>query len=878
MRNQLQISTLPNNRRMTSIIILLSQMAFVIAFSLWGGPFGALAQGCTPTVQEIRALYPSEWQVPHPVGVAYSTHDNHFFLLDASKTTSTTLGGATVVVITPYEELIGTVQLTFAVDDAINIAFDDGGQHLLLLNQQQARLASVALNANGLPDPATERSFDISLLGLTSAQGIDVDGATGRLFVLDGAAATVVSAILDPNSGIQSATIVRTDLSFLGAGVLRGIAIHPAAQNLYLFSNTTSKLYQLTTTGRLITTYDLTALALQTPAGFTFAPSSDLTDYHGVIHLFFADSQVVDTPVTTTTLSATVANKLYLPMMASTENQTNQIATEPHVARENEAREDAAAQLFGQISELKLDAGGCGNSAPQILSITVSKGIDDAEEHTQLPDKPVDLYSSDLELTQDGDHQTVGLRFTNVTIPRKAIILDAAIVFTVDEKSSNTPTSLLFSGQAAGEVSPFAATSANLSSRPLTQAAVSWSDIPPWSRLGDKYKTPNLAAIVQEIVNHSDWHRGNNLAFIITGDGKRTAAAHESSPANAPQLIVQYMVLNSPTIAPAVETDPVPHSADAADDSAIWVNPADPSRSTIIGTDKLGGLAVYELTGKQLQYLAHGGMNNVDLRAGFPLNGQAVALVAASNVANNSLALYQVNPDTRLLENVAARLIPTALAEPVGLCMYHSPVSNKYYALINDKVTGDVVQWELFDNGAEKVEAMPVRTFTVGAQVEGCVTDDELGALYIAAEEVGIWKYSAEPNAGAERILVDTTGVGGHLTADVEGLTIYYAANGAGYLLASSQGNSTYVVYQRSGNNDYVTTFTIQAGNGIDGVTETDGIDVINLGLGPVFPLGLFVVQDDVNNGANQNFKLVPWEWVAASSPTQLLIDPRYTK
>ena len=39
----------------------------------------------------------------------------------------------------------------------------------------------------------------------------------------------------------------------------------------------------------------------------------------------------------------------------------------------------------------------------------------------------------------------------------------------------------------------------------------------------------------------------------------------------------------------AVETQPVGHSGDAADDPAIWVNPVDPARSTIIGTDKLGG-------------------------------------------------------------------------------------------------------------------------------------------------------------------------------------------------------------------------------------------------------------------------------------------------
>src|SRR5262245_1879694 len=85
------------------------------------------------------------------------------------------------------------------------------------------------------------------------------------------------------------------------------------------------------------------------------------------------------------------------------------------------------------------------------------------------------------------------------------------------------------------------------------------------------------------------------------------------------------------TVTATVETDPVPHGGDAADDPAIWINPNDAAKSTIIGTDKMGGLAVYDLSGKQIQYLSDGKMDNVDLRDGFNLGGQKVAIVTASN-------------------------------------------------------------------------------------------------------------------------------------------------------------------------------------------------------------------------------------------------------
>ncbi len=148
------------------------------------------------------------------------------------------------------------------------------------------------------------------------------------------------------------------------------------------------------------------------------------------------------------------------------------------------------------------------------------------------------------------------------------------------------------------------------------------------------------------------------------------------------------MLVTVEQVAPTVETYPVPHSGDAADDPAIWVHPTDPAQSTILGTDKQGGLAVYDLAGRQLQYLPDGNLNNVDLRQGFPLGGQAVALVTATNRTNNSLAIYRVNPGTRLLENVAARTITLGITG-YGLCMYRSASTGKYYVYV-DSALGEV--------------------------------------------------------------------------------------------------------------------------------------------------------------------------------------------
>jgi PKD repeat protein len=326
-----------------------------------------------------------------------------------------------------------------------------------------------------------------------------------------------------------------------------------------------------------------------------------------------------------------------------------------------------------------------------------------------------------------------------------------------------------------------------------------------------------------------------------------------------------------------VETAPVPSAGDSADDVAVWIHPLDRSLSTVLGTDKNSGLAVYDLAGNQLQFLAAGRLNNVDLRYAFPLGGTEVALVTAGERDTNQIRIYAIDQTTRLLRDVAARPITTGLSEVHGSCMYTSALTGQTYFFGTSK-DGDMEQWRLFGNANGRVDAQLVRTFTVGGQIEGCVADDETGYLFVSEEDVGIWRYGAEPGAGTVRIQIDTTGAGGHLTPDVEGLTIYQAGGGAGYLLASSQGDSSYAVYGRQPPHAFVTRFQIGAnlGMGIDDVTGTDGIEVANLGLGGSFPAGVFVVQDEVNPGGNQNFKLVPWPAIAAAANPPLLVDSTY--
>ena len=331
-------------------------------------------------------------------------------------------------------------------------------------------------------------------------------------------------------------------------------------------------------------------------------------------------------------------------------------------------------------------------------------------------------------------------------------------------------------------------------------------------------------------------------------------------------------------ISATVETAPMHNGADAADDPAIWINPTDASKSTIIGTDKSdvgGGLVVYDLSGRELFSYPDGRMNNVDVRYDFPLGNARVSLVGVTNRVR-SLDFYKVNVADGSLTKAGSFAPGSDITTPRGFAFYHSPVTGKFFAYVSD--SGKTEQWEL-DGSSGSVKGRLVRKWTLSGPLhsEGLVADDEMKRIYLAQEDIGgIWRYGAEPgDPTAGTNVVSTTENGGEIGQDIKGITIYYGSGGRGYLLAASQGTNTFHAYTRDDNRP-LGSFEIVDGNGVDAVTGTDGIDVTNLGVGGPFPQGFFVTQDTKNDVGNQNFKLVPWQSIASAYAQPLLVDPTY--
>lgn len=318
-------------------------------------------------------------------------------------------------------------------------------------------------------------------------------------------------------------------------------------------------------------------------------------------------------------------------------------------------------------------------------------------------------------------------------------------------------------------------------------------------------------------------------------------------------------------VTPKVTTTSVKNDAD---DPAIWVHPSQPSKSVIIGTDKSGsnsGLYVWDMNGKQLQFVPVEEPNNVDVRYGIRFGNRTVDVAVTNMRAQRQMRVFEINPvDGTLSDLTTATGIKTPeLQTPYGLCLYRRSDGALFvFASSKDGSSRtNLHQYRLRPDGAGKVKGEYVRALGNGIiqdVVEGMAADDALGYLYAAEEGRAVRKFYADPASGkSEQITAFASDDG--IDGDREGVAVYGCSDGTGYILISSQGNTTVKVYRREGENGDPHKHTLVTTIETKGSSETDGLDVTNRPTSAQFPHGLLVTH----HSPGKQFNLYAWEDIA---------------
>lgn len=316
--------------------------------------------------------------------------------------------------------------------------------------------------------------------------------------------------------------------------------------------------------------------------------------------------------------------------------------------------------------------------------------------------------------------------------------------------------------------------------------------------------------------------------------------------------------LPTASVSAQLETQPVASLDDAADDPAIWRNTDKPEQSLIIATDKRAGIHVYDLQGRQIGFTPSPRLNNVDLR---DVGGTVGVLAAASDrqdLLNAKMAMFRLDTDAKRLVPLGS--IAVGPGEAYGMCLWQRASDKALFGFVVLK-DGRIDQIAIDTSGALPTGKL-VRSLKLGTQSEGCVVDDRTGILYVAEEDVGLWKFDASPDGSMTPTAIAKAD-GNEIVMDAEGVALAPSGSDGGYVIVSSQGDNAYAVYKLP-EAKYVGRFRINDGK-LDGVQETDGIELMLGNFGPDFPGGLLVVQDGDNRPATQNFKLVNWSDVIAA-------------
>lgn len=173
------------------------------------------------------------------------------------------------------------------------------------------------------------------------------------------------------------------------------------------------------------------------------------------------------------------------------------------------------------------------------IGIRIKASEDDVEENGKTGSISASNDKIKMVRSPGKGNQSIGLRFININIPRDSEISLAELEFTAENRNNKNGTLTIYA-EAVNNSAPFDKSDRrNVSSRTKTSNSIVWNtDI--WEG-GAKYRTNNIAPLIQELIGRDDWV-GDSVAItiIIEGTGRRVAKSFDGSPNDAPLLRIKY--------------------------------------------------------------------------------------------------------------------------------------------------------------------------------------------------------------------------------------------------------------------------------------------------------------------------------------------------
>ncbi len=141
-----------------------------------------------------------------------------------------------------------------------------------------------------------------------------------------------------------------------------------------------------------------------------------------------------------------------------------------------------------------------------------------------------------------------GMRFGGINVPAGSVIVRASLKICANPNGLDADVDGLIKGEAADNAQSFGTNTRVIAQLATTTAAKAWKwigpDNDPWTA-NTWYESPDISAVVQEIVNRPGWASGNGMAIIYTynqqtfGDERRFWS-YDGDPTKAAKLSITY--------------------------------------------------------------------------------------------------------------------------------------------------------------------------------------------------------------------------------------------------------------------------------------------------------------------------------------------------
>jgi len=275
-------------------------LAMVIVFT-WMTPLAytaEIARSNDGFFHKVRVIDTTNLGIPNPAGLTFIPKTNNFKVINANPSDQSLSAFTDLMSVTMDEKSDGTIRIPIGNLDPVNTAYDEQSGGLLILERSGQSLVVVPAGTDSKLKPSRLTRHNIQSWRLKKPMGMTVDHAGRQIFILDLSGPRLMKIVAAGSKGLDDVSVTEVDLRQPGIVKPQGLAFDPATGHLHIFSKDDQTLYEITQSGQIVATRNLSTFKLTNLQSLVFAPSFDQTDDPQQMSLYLADSGQRNEPET----------------------------------------------------------------------------------------------------------------------------------------------------------------------------------------------------------------------------------------------------------------------------------------------------------------------------------------------------------------------------------------------------------------------------------------------------------------------------------------------------------------------------------------------------------------------------------------------------